>query len=218
MSERPPRDPDDLSLGGIVDEVVSQVRVALDEADITGIQSRELLLDGVRDVMQALYPSSVSRSPAGPTPGPPDVSVVDGGRADDAPPSPGERPELRVAAPEPDAAAESEASDAEGTPDQPRVVTRVKVHQAQPKPIPDRQPRVQLIGTDAEAPQWRSVFRGATPRPYRLTAETGVVRVSLDGMPADLVPAGSSLDVEAQVIQVCTQDPVATLRYERLPS
>jgi hypothetical protein len=217
MSERPPREPDDLSLGGLVDEVVSQVRVALDEADIAGAQSRELLLDGVRDVMQALYPSSVSRSPSGPTPGAPDVSVVDGGRAEDAPPSPGERPDLRVAAPEADPAAESRAAETDGTQDQPRVFTRVKVHKTQPKPVPDRQPRVQLRGTDAEAPQWRSVFRGAIPRAYRLTAETGVVRVSLDGMPADEVPAGSSLDVEAQVIQVCTQDPVATLRYERLP-
>ena len=105
MSDRPPRDPEDLTLGGIVDEVVSQVKVALDEADVTSRRSRDLLLDGLRDVLEAIDPASVRGQgdpapPDQPPPVPPDVEVVEGGRAEDAPPTQGPRPDLKVAEPE----------------------------------------------------------------------------------------------------------------------
>lgn len=203
MSDRPPHNPDDLTLGGLVDEVVSQVRVALDEADVTSRQSRDMLLDGLRDVMQALDPGSLVRPKGAEAPDEgPDVSVVDGGRADDAPPTDGPKPDLKVAEP----AADSPE------PEQPRVYTRVTVHKA--KPPTDGHPRLTL----EEGATWRSLFRGSTARPYRLTAEQGSVRVSLDGMPADTIPAGSSLDVEASVIQVAAEGGAARVRYERLPS
>jgi hypothetical protein len=215
MSERPPRDPDDLSLGGLVDEVVSQVRGALDEADVTSRHSRDLLLDGLRDVMQTLDPGMlVGARAASSETEVPDVTVVDGGRGADEPPSEGPRPDLKVA--EPVSAGSTAAGD---TPEAstPKVYTRVTVHTPATS-TSDGQPRIQLSAASGGTPEWRSVFRGATARPYRITAERGVVRISLDGLPADTVRAGSSVDVEARVIQVSAADDAATARYERLPS
>jgi len=215
MSKRPPRDPDDLSLGGLVDEVVSQVRGALDEADVTSRHSRDLLLDGLRDVMQTLDPGLLGGARVGSSESEaPDVTVVEGGRTADEPPSEGPRPDLKVA--EPVSAESTTAGDATEAAT-PKVYTRVTVH-TPPTTTADGQPRVQLSPSSDGTPEWRSVFRGGTARPYRITAERGVVRISLDGLPADTVRAGSSVDVEARVIQVAAADEAATARYERLPS
>ena len=197
MSDRPPRDPDDLSLGGLVDEVVSQVKVALDEADVTAGRSRELLIDGLRDVFEAMDPASLSRSRRETAP---DVEVVDGGRADDAPPTEGPKPDLKVAEPEAEDAAPS-----------PKVVTRVVVKKSTPSAAEGR-PRVTL----PEGGDWRSLFRGTVARAYRLYAVRGAVRVQLNGMPADVLEEGDALDVEARVIQAAARDGLAVVAYDRL--
>lgn len=210
MSERPPRTPDDLSLGGIVDEVVSQVRTALDEADVSGRQGRDLLLDGLRDVMQAIDPASLVRAghaAAPPDPSPaPDVTVVDGGRSEDAPPTPGPKPDLKV------------ATDAAPEPSSPRVYTKVTVHKSAASSSAPRDDRPGLnLPASGDTPEWRSLFRGSTARPYRIIAEEGRVSVRLDGEDADTVHPGASLDVEARVIQVAAIDAPARVRFERLP-
>lgn len=215
MSDRPPHNPDDLSLGGLVDEVVSQVRVALDEADVTSRHSRELLLDGLKDVFQAMDPGSFIRPRESEASAPsPDVTVVDGGRAADAPPTDGPRPDLKVA--EPDAKEEpAESSEASSSPE-PKVVTRVTVRDLGTRGAHDPRPRIQLAASADDA-DWRSLFRGSVARPYRISVTAGTVRVSLDGLPADTVHRGASLDVEAKVIQVAAMNgEAADLRYERL--
>ena len=194
MSDRPPRDPDDLSLGGLVDEVVSQVKVALDEADVTAGRSRDMLIDGLRDVLEAMDPASLKRRGATPN-----VEVVKGGRADDAPPTEGPKPDLKVA--------ESEDPDAAASP---QVVTRVVVKKS--TPAGDGRPRVNL----PEGGDWRSLFRGTVARAYRLHAVKGAVRVQLNGMPADVLEQGDALDVEARVIQVASRDGAAVVAYDRL--
>ena len=218
MSDRPPHDPDDLSLGGLVDEVVSQVRVALDEADITSRHSRALLLDGLKDVFQAMDPGAFIRPRESDVSGPsPDVTVVDGGRAADAPPTDGPRPDLKVA--EPDSAEEvsapSASSDSSAS-TEPKVVTRVTVRDLGTRGTRDPRPRIQLAAS-GDAADWCSLFRGSVARPYRISVAAGTVRVSLDGLPADAVHSGASLDVEAKVIQVAAMNgEAADLRYERL--
>jgi len=209
MSDRPPRDPNDLSLGGIVDEVVSQVRDVLDEADVTSRRSRDMLLEGLRDVLVAVDPASLYRAGPRPADRAPDVEVVDGGRPSDAPRSEGPKPDLKVAEPLEEAGEDApEPSDASGQA-QPTVVTRVVVRKSAPR---DGRPRVRL----PEGGDWRSLFRGSEPRPYRLTAEKGAVRVQLDGLPADLLAEGDTFDVEARVIQVSARDAAAVVVYDRL--
>lgn len=218
MSDRPPQNPDDLSLGGLVDEVVSQVRVALDEAEITSRHSRELLLDGLKDVFESMDPGAFIRPRETDASAPsPDVTVVDGGRAADAPPTDGPRPDLKVA--EPDSADEEPESSASTGPSaapEPKVVTRVTVRDLGSRGARDPRPRIQLAASADDA-DWRSLFRGSVARPYRISVTAGTVRVSLDGLPADTVHSGASLDVEAKVIQVAAMNgEAADLRYERL--
>jgi hypothetical protein len=209
MSDRPPRDPDDLSLGGLVDEVVSQVKVALDEADVTAGRSRDMLIDGLRDVLEAMDPASLARKRR---PTAPDVEVVQGGRSDDAPPTEGLKPDLKVA--EPEEVAETEdvaAPNNQDTTASPKVVTRVVVKKSTPSAGQGR-PRVHL----PESGAWRSLFRGTVARAYRLHAVSGSVRVQLNGMPADVLEEGDSLDVEARVVQVSARDAAAVVAYDRL--
>jgi hypothetical protein len=212
MSDRPPHSPEDLTLGGLVDEVVSQVRGALDEADVSSRGAREMLLDELKDVFQALDPGSLLRPQSAPSAdGAPDVTVVDGGRAEDAPPTEGPKPDLKVAHPEP-----TEDASVEDVPSKPRIYTRVTVHDTAAMKTADRRPVIEL-DPSKEADAVRSLFRGTVSRPYRIAVETGRVRVSLDGMPAEVVRAGDSLDVEASVIQVAAVgDARAVVRYERL--
>jgi hypothetical protein len=203
MPDRPPRDPDDLSLGGLVDEVVSQVKVALDEADVTAGRSRDMLIDGLRDVLEAMDPASLARKRRQTAP---DVEVVQGGRSDDAPPTDGLKPDLKVAEPEEVAGPKNQGASAA-----PKVVTRVVVKKSTPSAGQGR-PRVHL----PESGAWRSLFRGTVARAYRLHAVSGSVRVQLNGMPADVLEEGDSLDVEARVVQVCARDAAAVVAYDRL--
>jgi hypothetical protein len=190
MSDRrPPDDP----WGPVLDRVED----ALDDAGVGPDAERDSLLDGVRaalDALVGLEPTDGGR---------PEVVVVDGGRAQDAPPTESERPTLRVAAP----AAPPAAGDVDAPP--------VGVRWAAGDVTLDLD-RLGRILLDAEQPE-QTLFRGVRPRAYRVGCTRGVMRVSADGAPLERVTAGRSIDVEARVLQVTLAgEAVAAGRYVRL--
>ena len=70
------------------------------------------------------------------------------------------------------------------------------------------------IAVSPDAPA-QTVFRGATPRPYRVRCVTGALRVEFDGSPP--TTSGQSMDVEAGLIRVSAADgAAATGAYLRL--
>ena len=146
--------------------------------------------------------------------GPPDVTVVDGGRERGAPRVPRPRPELRVA--------DGMTSAGEGSPEEPSVRPRrtirvVRVNGdtttarggGRSAPVPGR------IRVAAGARQ--ALYRGGAVRPYRVGCDEGSLAVSVDGEPHGTVLAGQTLDVEGREVEVeAAGDGAATGSYGRL--
>ncbi len=171
-----------------VDEVLDQVERALDELRLEDEGARSALLDGVRSALGELGLGGA---------GDPRIHVVDGGRGVDDPTTEAPRPELRVA------------------------------HQDDERSSSARVRVVRVGGVEAtthdgviavsQADVWQTVSRAAAARPYRVWCATGMLRVAIDGLPADTLAAGQSLDVEARLVRVCSADgTAATGRYVRL--
>lgn len=181
--QRPPRGP--------WGDVLDQVRDALDDAGVGAGQVRDELIRGVRDTLDALQPPPTATEP-------PDVSVVDGGRADDAPPSGSPPPDLRVAKPE-----------------APPAVS-VAVRRAATIARSDLSATGVFAVADGDT---QTLFRAAAAHPYRVACDRGAVRVALDGAPSVTVAAGQTCDVTARVVSVRATTPGgAAGRYARLPA
>jgi hypothetical protein len=162
--------------GDTLDEVLTQVQRALDEAGVTGATLQGALLEGVRQAMETL------EEPA-PADGRPRMTVVDGGRGRGA----GEPPE---------------------EPEEPRVRVKVLRSAATEGEAPRRRADVGQVWLDGEGCTQQTLFHGAAARAYRVHLERGRARLSLDGMPAEEIAAGQSVDVEAALIRLSAAEPV----------
>ena len=177
-----------------VDDVLDQVEQALDQLRLGDGEARDALMEGVREALSELGLGGA---------GAPDIRVMDGGRGEDDPTSEAPTPDLRVA---------GEGVAGEGATSSARVKV-VRVGAASGATHHDG--RIAVSGVDV----WQTVSRSADPRAYRLWCEHGDLRVAIDGLPADTVGGGQSLDVEARLIRVCSVDGAeATGRYVRLRS
>ncbi len=175
------------------EEILSQVNDALRIQGFGDLpeDQQQALREGLDEALGRLAHSS---SPAVSA----NVTVVEGGRDEGAPPSGGKRPDLRVA-PSPTAAADPDLE----------VVSRVRVVRLDELRRDLRPAAAQgQIRLDPEGAVRQTLFRGEVPRPYRLHCEVGKMRVSLDGQPAETLGAGQSLDVEARLIRVSADAPV----------
>lgn len=175
-----------------VDDVLDQVEQALDKLRLGDGPTRDALLDGVREALGELG--------VGAQPGTPDIRVMDGGRGDDDPTSEAPAPDLRVA----DDRRETSHADA-----------RVKVVRVGATGKTSHDGAISVAGTE----HWQTVSRSAAARAYRIWCERGTLRVAIDGLPADQLTAGQSLDVEARLVRVASADgSSAAGRYVRLHS
>jgi hypothetical protein len=182
------------------DDVVSQVADALADLNLTDGPLRSALLDGLRSALDQVG-GGLGTPPA---PSVPEVVVVEGGRAADAPPSLGQRPELRVA-------------DDPTEEDVPEVRTHVRVVRvgADQEPIeePDwlsipisHEGRIR-VGEPTTQAGWQTVLRAQSVRAYRLNCERGALEIFLEGEAAERLAAGQTVDVEAQLIRVRAAGP-----------
>jgi hypothetical protein len=85
------------------DEVLRQVEDALDNLRLADGPKRDALLNGVREALENSVPDGLGvielEATLSDLDGAPSVRVVDGGRDPEGPPSPGSKPDLRVADP-----------------------------------------------------------------------------------------------------------------------
>ena len=258
MSRRPPDDDDPMDPW---QELLREVQSALDEQDlgdtvdggllnealVTGLQEAfkqlgELTSAGdtvVRSAEDLLRRAHAERggpgaeSDASEADGP-EVTIVEGGRSKDTPPTPGEKPDLRVA---PADAAAPEDGD-EGHADQLGDDELEGPHGADGPQRPRPRVRVVRLGQAARAAtgsarmfpppgsilltdpdQLQTVFRGGHARLYRIRAEDGALLIRLDGQPADRLDVGQTIDVEARLIRVRAVGlDGARGSYDRLPT
>lgn len=226
--------------------VLEEVRRALVEAKIEDDGVQDALIEGLRHALGELDEldelgggdadddaddDGVTRLP-----GRPDVTVVEGGRAeDDAPQAPGPRPDLRVAAPlgtvegrsrrdeGDDEDHEDDDDGPEGGFDGPRVVAHIRVLRRGADPLAD------LDDLDAGAPrslegqlrvapgEGQPVFRGASPHCYRIHCDLGAIDVIADELYIQRVRVGQSIDVEGRDVRVEGAGPDESAgRYHRI--
>jgi hypothetical protein len=201
-------------------DVLDQVTDALNEAEVRLGPARDALLDGVRDALDALgegFDLDVEILPSATGEGEDiDVQVMAGGRGEDDPPTPGERPQLRVAESAQDMGDEPADLDEPGdvedgwSPKRP-VFTQVKVLRTPPRGTPTR-PRLGEVGwihllTDGAADSlWQTVYQGRSPRVYRVGCTRGSIDVTVDSEPVERLRPGQSMDVEGAMIRVTTSE------------
>ena len=210
MAEPPDGDDTWSSLRDQVEEALRKAGLGDRDLDEAVVQAMEQAFTALGSLSQDTEESTSS----------PDVTVVEGGRREDDPPAPGEPPELRLA-PETSAAADGELSTGD-----PKV--RVTVHRLDrdgrrrtsttgSSKRKDR--RLQMQGRiQVAAEGHQTVFRGNESRSYRLLCTEGTLRIALDGLPAESLSAGQSIDVDAALIRVSGADGAAAAgNYVRLP-
>jgi hypothetical protein len=182
------------------DEVLRQVEDALDHLRLGDGPTKDALLSGVRAALEELGPDAlgveleakISDLDIAPT-----VRVVDGGRDPEGPPSPGSKPDLRVADP---SAADSVSPGVPDTLDFDAESPSVRVVRVTRRAEGTSQPggSVSLSSPDA----WQTVFRGTAPRRYRIRCDRGAIHVALDGALVEELQPGQTSDFEGALIRV----------------
>lgn len=239
MSDEPPTDlppdneqPDggtpvgDSGVDSGLDSALAQITAALADAGIRDPSLQSALTDKLRETLGTLtdlgdvdLTVDVVRAD---TDGhsPPDVTVVDGGRERGQPRVLRPRPNLRVADPtagDPTSGSQASGSQASGDgPDQegkPTVTRRrLRIHGGKADAALSATGWI-LVPADGR----QAVYRGAQPHPYRVLCDTGYLAVSVDGLTAETLSVGQSLDVEGTtVVVMATAGKPASGRYARL--
>jgi len=217
MSERPPRDGDDLW-----SDVIDQVSDALDEADVKDGTTRDALLDGVRQALESMG-STLDMEVELVTDGDliagaeliiendamepdPTVSVMEGGRADADPRTPGDKPDLRVA----DLPEDGPSEEILVSPPESPFVAQVKVLRTPPRmpghpeaiPGLGRAGWIQVAGDAETDAAWQTLYQGKRSRLYRIGCTQGTLDITLDGTQVERLRAGQSIDVEGCKVRV----------------
>lgn len=216
MSDKsPPTDPHDT----VVDEVITQVQRALEEAQLSLGPAREQLRAELTSALRMVGRDLTGRGSAGQAPpAEPELSVVEGGREADAPPSEGPGPALSVAeddvgeaVPEP---SEAQAATTPGV----RWVMRRATRGGSPVPESSRVPgKLRLAPPTDDDDGWQTLSRAAEPRVYRIHCDTGELEVAIDGLPGERVRSGCSMDLEARLVRVRARPGGSvSARYRRL--
>ena len=225
----PPRDPEDW------DDVMGRVSDTLDELSVVDGPERDALFGSLRQVLGALGDLPIDsievravrigdNAVSDEVAYRPNVTLVDGGRDDDAPSTDTPRPELRV-----------QSGGESGWPVEENVPATVgeapagaalDSHSPAVRVTRMSGPRLRasagdawsMIRLDPEVGReaWQTVFAGREVRPYRLQCSSGDLRVFVDGEPVTELASGQSVDVEGTLVRV-SAEVVVRGRYLRLP-
>ena len=216
MSDRPPTDGDDLW-----SEVLDQVADALTDADLGDPGTRDALLQGVRDALEGMggaidmdiqvVTEGVTMDPDSDSEGGA-VSVVEGGRSEADPRTPGEKPDLRVADLPGDGHTDEVPMDA-SEPAGP-VLTQVKVLRtglrgsARSESIPGlgQAGWIQVAGNGGPDGAWQTLYKGERSRLYRIGCTQGSLDVTVEGESIERLRAGQSIDVQGTLVRVSAVD------------
>ncbi len=209
MAERPPKDGDD-----IWSEVLEQVSDALDAADLGEGSTRDALLDGVRQALEGvgttldLELEVLTQAMAQESD--PSVALVEGGRSDADPRTPGEKPDLRVADLQDLETDHGEKDTGSVRP----ILTQVKVLQTPPRitthaeavPGLGQAGWIQVSGVGGADAAWQTLYQGSRSRLYRIGCTQGLLDITLEGAQIERLRAGQSIDVEGCLVRVSAVD------------
>jgi hypothetical protein len=206
MGEQPPRDGDD-----IWSDVLEQVAQALGDVNLGEGGTRDALIDGVRQALDGLD-STIDLDIEVVTDGStePQVSIVEGGRSDADPITPGEKPDLRVADLPEDGSTDDVELDALRAAR--KVFSKVKVLRMPGRAVQDAIPGlgqagwIQVSGGGDTIAAWQTVYQGTRARLYRVGCTQGSLDIILDGAAVQRLSAGQSIDIEGCLVRVSAVD------------
>jgi hypothetical protein len=204
-------------------DVVDQVLDALDDANVSDPMTRDALAEGVKAALESMetgFGLDVQIIGEGfPETTPPTVEVVAGGRSEDAPPTEGQKPELRIAEPQETAPNKTGFTPDPGSPIPVFTHVNVRTNDATAPMASSRALEGSIrvgFGSDPEG-TWQTVYFGARPRLYRIVCLQGTLDVTVDGNPIERLSQGQSIDTEAAAIRVTTDHPTgSTGAYTRV--
>jgi len=200
MSEKPPGDDDPWKA------VLDQVEVALGSMNLRSGSLGDALMEGVRDALSGGFNLDAEVDEGAP----PHVVVLDGGKPDDATdeaPMPDTAPDLRVVNSDTDPS--SPAHEVQSAVSfHPEVSVRV-LRGAPATTAPAGSGQLRL----SDAGAWQTVFRGATPRAYRVGCDTGVLHIALDGELVEEILPGQDIDLEGKLIRAQSGEGAASGWY-----
>ena len=190
MSQKPPDDEDP-----IFETIFEQVKNAFSETNVGPFDAtNEDVLSGIRDSLKNLL--HVTRPTVEPH-----VTVVEGGRSMNTPPTEGEKPNLFVA---------------ESTDDLEEDTPNVSVCVLQPEEVVNlpffsksslSSGKIRLV--DFEERQL--IYQGRKPYCYRIHVQKGQMALHVDKALIAIMKAGQSIDVEAERIEVIATSPEVSL-------
>ena len=174
------------------DDVLSQVRQALEQLDVGSPESRDALVDGVRDALGKMKDNF--GDVLQPQQGRPDLRVIsdddDEEEEDTVPASPSSKPDPHV------------------------TVRWVGSEQEYRERTLDGVGRIVVPGEPEDPTEaWQTVFKGTAPRAYRLEVTEGVLEIVADDEPVARLHPNQTTDVEASTISVRGIGGPATGRY-----
>jgi len=185
------------------DEVLRQVEDALEHLRLGDGPTKDALLSGVRAALEELGPDALGVELEAKISDLdiPSVRVVDGGRDPEGPPSPGSKPDLRVADPSaadaPVGDSSQDVSDSLGFDSESPSVRVVRVTR-RAEGVSHNAGSVTLSSPDT----WQTVFRGTAPRRYRIRCDRGAIHIALDGALVEELQPGQTSDFEGALIRV----------------
>lgn len=196
--------------------VLRRLEEALADAGIPEGPARIIVLEALRGGLEAAHIVDGLGGPGsrGAPAEPRAVSVVPGGRDPRSPRRPGPPPDLRLAPPASPLHARPPIAEAELPPDDvdldalfgPAAEDWSSMGEGAPEPG----------GLVVAAEEWETLVRAAAPWPYRLRVVDGRAEVRGEGLPADIIAEGNTLDLTAASIHARAVDGLVTLRFVRL--
>jgi len=186
MSQRPPDDEDP-----IFETIFEQVKNAFSESEAGQFDTdNEDVLAGIRDSLRNLL--NVTRPNLEPR-----VTVVEGGRSRNSPPTDRERPNLFVA----------ESVDDIEDPSAHVSVCLLKSEDLAEMPFVSRYTASKGMIRLVDFEEKQLLFQGRAARHYRIHVHRGQMALHLDKALVAIVRSGQSIDVEAERIEVCSTSP-----------
>lgn len=185
MSE-PPKDD-----GTPLTHIISEISKGLDEASFVEDDIRGDLLEGIQDSLRALFGTAFVHAE-------PNVQVVEGGRSDDSPPTPGLRPTLKVAERD-DYIEDTEITELDSSLN-PNISVRLFKHDL--SSITPRAPLTTGTICLKEGESEQCIYVGRSVRLYRIVAITGALTLNVDGNMIGSLQEGQSMDIEGAQIKV----------------
>jgi len=201
----PPDDENPEELKGLFTDLSKE----LENAGFIDHSIRDELLSGIQDSLRSLF-GEIEHEPQ--------VTVVDGGRTHETPPSDKKKPDLRVAHFEESQSIEEQKKDFsyDSSNVSVRVIRPTELFSSLKSPAEEsdtvRPGRISLASADAK----QTIYIGSSDRTYRVHLHEGKVAIFVNSTQIATMSSEQSLDIEGAEIVLCSLGAISKGEYQMI--